>query len=73
MRFGGQELHKLCKSSAVMQQVTVTLPITTAQSVAVEFTFNPVSGKPDASRGVWLDDVKITAGAAPASCSCSGP
>ncbi len=70
----GQELKKLCASTQTMQAVSVPIVATSqAPSMALSFVFNPVSGKPDAARGAWLDAIKLTATPAPSSCNCSNP
>ena len=71
VRRDGEELVKHCKTSTAMVAHELTLQVTAAKpTVSLSLAFNPVSGKPDASRGAWVDDVTLQPKAAPQSCSC---
>ena len=57
-----------------MQTAKVTVTVTAAApTLALTLTFNPVSGKPSATRGAWFDDVKLTAVKVPSGCVCNTP
>ena len=68
----GQVLHTLCTPTATMQTVTVTLEVVAPSKLLnLELVFNPVSGKPDASRGAWIDDVRVRALKPTSGCTCT--